>query len=258
MALVTFASVRSCGTTTLAAGLALIWPGERRRLLVEADPAGGTLAAQAGLGPERGLVSLAAAARRVAEPSLVFEHAQFLPGEVPVVCGPPAAPRARSVLSMLSGLFDRLGDLDAEVFCDCGRLEATGGVERFRRGGLAVLAARPRLSDLNAVAAFLEEGAVPLERPLLVLVGEGPYAAREVAEVLGIEVAGHVPWDPEAAASLGAAPVSSRQLTRSPLVRALRSLATDLAGRLADQNPDPSSAGPPSAADDPELAEVGP
>lgn len=254
MALITFASVRSCGTTTLAAGLALSWPGQRRRLLVEADPAGGTLAAQAGLGPERGLVSLAAAARRVAEPSLVFEHAQFLPGDVPVVCAPPAAPRARSVLSMLSGLFDRLGDLDAEVFCDCGRLDAPGVVERFGRGDLAVLVARPRLADLNSLSAFLEERVAPLEHPLLVLVGRGPYAAREVAEVLGVEVAGHVPWDPETAEALGVAPISSRQLTRAPLVRALRSLATDIAARMADQDPDSASTQPPP----PAMAEVEP
>ena len=258
MALITFASVRSCGTTTLATGLALTWPGERRRLLVEADPAGGTLAAQAGLGPERGLVSLAAAARRAAEPTLVFEHMQFLPGDVPVVCGPPATPRARSALSMASGLVGRLRELDAEVFCDCGRLDVTNGAERFGCGDLAVLAARPRLTDLNSLAAFLEEGAAQLERPLLVLVGEGPYAAREVAEVLGIEVAAHVPWDPEAAASIGTAPISSRQLTRAPLVRAFRSLATDLAARLADEKPDSSSSQPQSAADDPALAEVGP
>jgi MinD-like ATPase involved in chromosome partitioning or flagellar assembly len=242
VALVTLASVRSCGATTLASGLAMTWPGDRRTLLVEADPAGGTLAAQAGLGPEPGLVSLAAAARRAAEPSLVFEHAQLLPGEVRVVCGPPAAARARSALSMLSGLLSRLGDLDAAVLCDCGRLDpATSGVEVFGSGDLAVLVARPRLSDLSALAALLDEGAEHRERPLLVLVGDGPYPAKEVAEVLDVQVVGHVPWDREAAESLATAPLSSRQLTRTPLVRALRSLANELAGRLQGQSPDGST-----------------
>lgn len=259
MALVTFASVRSCGVTTLAAGMALTWPGERRRVLVEADPAGGTLAATAGLAPEPGLVSLAAAGRRAAEPSLAFEHAQLLPGEVPVVCAPPAATRTRSALSMLSGLFGRLGDLDAEVFCDCGRLDPTIGIELFGRGHLAVLVARPRLSDLNALAAFLDEGVEQPQRPLVVLVGDGPYQAKEVAEVLGVEVAGYVPWDPEAAAALTTAPVSSRQLTRASLVRALRSLAGELAGRLAPQHGGASSspASPSVDGDTAPLAEVG-
>ena len=45
MAVVALGSVRSCGVTTLALALAATWPKERRVLLVEADPAGGTLAA---------------------------------------------------------------------------------------------------------------------------------------------------------------------------------------------------------------------
>jgi MinD-like ATPase involved in chromosome partitioning or flagellar assembly len=248
MALITLGSVRSCGATTLAAGLAATWPGDRRRILVEADPAGGSLGAQAGLGPEPGLVSLAAAARRQGDPSLAFEHTQSLPGNVPVVCGPPASSRARSALSMLSGLLGRLGELDAEVFCDCGRLDRPAdNVDLFERGRLAVVVSRPRLSDLNALAAHLEEGAEQARRPLLVLVGDGPYPAKEVAEVLGVEVAGQVPWDPEAAAASGTAPISSRQLTRPPLVRALRSLAGALAERLARDeeavSPEPSADG---------------
>ena len=251
MALITLGSVRSCGVTTLAAGLAATWPGDCRRLLVEADPAGGTLATQAGLGPEPGLVSLAAAARRQGDPSLAFDHVQCLPGEVLVVCGPPASSRARSALSMLSGLLGRLDDLDelhAEVFCDCGRLDrTTDNVDLFERGRLAVLVSRPRLSDLNALAASLEERAEQPRRPVLVLVGDGPYPAKEVAEVLGVDVAGQVPWDPDAAAAIGTAPISSRQLTRTPLVRALRSLAGALAERLAHEeaavSPEPSADG---------------
>jgi MinD-like ATPase involved in chromosome partitioning or flagellar assembly len=248
MALITLGSVRSCGVTTLAAGLAATWPGDRRRLLVEADPAGGSLAAQAGLSPEPGLVSLAAAARRQGDPSLAFEHVQSLPGGVPVVCGPPASSRARSALSMLSGLLGRLGDLDAEVLCDCGRLDrTTDNVDLFERGRLALLVSRPCLSDLNALAAYLEERAEQPLRLLLVLVGDGPYPAKEVAEVLGVYVAGQVPWDPDAAAAIGTAPISSRQLTRTPLVRAVRSLAGALAERLAHDeaavSPEPSTDG---------------
>jgi hypothetical protein len=45
MAVVAFGSVRSCGVTTLALSLTATWPPGHRVLLVEADPAGGTLAA---------------------------------------------------------------------------------------------------------------------------------------------------------------------------------------------------------------------
>ena len=45
MSVVAVASVRSCGVTTLTAGLAMVWPSQRHRLVIEADPAGGMLAA---------------------------------------------------------------------------------------------------------------------------------------------------------------------------------------------------------------------
>lgn len=234
MAVIGFASVRSCGVTTLAAGVAMTWPEGRPRLLIEADPAGGTLGALAGLLPEPGLVSLAAAARRQGDPALAFDHAQTLPGDVPVVCGPPSASRASSALSMLSGMLGRLGALDAEVCLDCGRFDQpTNNLELFEGADLAVLACRPRLSDLSTLASFADERTVAAApRPVLVLVGDGPYPAKEITDALGLDVAGQLPWDPDTAAAIGAAPVSSRRLTRTPLVRALRSLDTELARRL--------------------------
>jgi hypothetical protein len=136
---------------------------------------------------------------------------------------------------MLAGLLARLGELDAEVHLDCGRLdEATGNVELFERSDLAVLACRPHLSDLSALAAFADERPEGAPRPVLVLVGDGPYPAKEITGALGLEVAGQLPWDPDAARAIGTAPVSSRQLTRTPLVRALRSLAGELDRRLED------------------------
>lgn len=236
MAVIGFASVRSCGVTTLTAGVAMTWPEGRPRLLVEADPAGGTLGALGGLAPEPGLVSLAAAARRHGEPSLAFDHVQMLPGGVSVVCGPPSASRARSALSMLSGLLARLGELDVEVHLDCGRLDQqTGNLELFEGCDLAVLACRPHLSDLSALAAFVDESfEVAAARPVLVLVGDGPYPAKEITDALGLDVAGQLPWDPDAAGAIGTVPVSSRQLTRTPLVRALRSLTGELARQLED------------------------
>jgi MinD-like ATPase involved in chromosome partitioning or flagellar assembly len=231
MSIVAVASVRSCGVTTFAAGLAMVWPGERQRLLVEADPAGGTLAAAAGLAPEPGLVSLAAVARRHDEPVVAFEHCQALPDGTPVLCGPSGPERARSVLAMLSGLLGRLGELDADV--DCGRFEpSASNIDLFGRADLGVLAVRPRLADLHALGAFLQGRDDQLSRSALVLVGSGPYPSAEVSDALGLEVAGNLPWDPEAAQALATTSVGARQLTRSPLVRALRTLADDLAGRV--------------------------
>lgn len=236
MAVVAVGSARSCGVTTLAVGLAMLWPRAERRLLVEADPAGGVLGAAAGLAPEPGLVSLAAASRRSGDPALVFEHCQSLPDGTPVLASPPGADRARSALAMLAGLFGRLGELDADVVLDCGRLDSGSPTrELFARADLGVLAARPRLADLDALAAFLEgEKSLP-ERRVLVLVGPGPYRPQEVAEALGVEVVGELPWDPEPAETIPATALSSRRLSRTPLARALRTLADDLVTRVERQ-----------------------
>ncbi len=123
MSVVAVGSVRSCGCSTLTLGLAATWPsGDRRALLVEADPAGGTLAAAAGWPAEPGLVSLAAAARHGGDPGLVFEHCQALPGRALAVAGPASAEQTRPALAMLRPLLGGLCVLDAEVLVDCGRL----------------------------------------------------------------------------------------------------------------------------------------
>jgi hypothetical protein len=145
MAVVAFGSVRSAGVTTTAASLAMLWPAGRARLLVEADPAGGTVAAAAGLAAGPGLVSLAAAGRHGAGPELVFEHCQELADGTPVLCAPPGPELARSALAMASGLLARLGELGADAFVDCGRLDRTsGGPDLFKSAELSVLVARPR------------------------------------------------------------------------------------------------------------------
>lgn len=233
MTVVAVGSVRSCGVTTMAAGLAMVWPDQARRLLVEADPAGGTLAAACGLAAEPGLVSLAAAARRQQDPALLFDHAQALPDATPVVVAPAAAEQARSALGMLGPLLGRLGKLEGLVLVDCGRLDHTGpGSQIFGAAGLSVLACRSQLADLNALAAFLQPDEEPSRRPVVVLVGPGPYPPGEISATLGLDVAGCLPWDRDAAAGLATSAPSSRRLTRSALVRALRSLADDLAHRL--------------------------
>ena len=52
MGVVVIGSVRSCGTTTVAVALAATWPPGRRVLVVELDPAGGSLAAASGWAAE--------------------------------------------------------------------------------------------------------------------------------------------------------------------------------------------------------------
>lgn len=250
MTVVALGSVRSCGATTLGVALAATWPTTRRVLLVEADPAGGTLAAGSGWPPEPGLVSLAAATRRAGDLALVFAHCHSLPGGAPVLAAPAAGDQARHVLSLLDGVLTGLGALDADVLLDCGRLEPTAtasgssgaaisgaalsNMARLAAADRAILVARPRLSDLHALGSWLAgRGAMALttsDRLGLVLVGDGPYPDAEITDALRVEVLGRVPSDPEAASALLAVPADDRTLRRAPLVRAARSLAADLVG----------------------------
>lgn len=247
MGVVALGCVRSCGVTILTAALAATWPEGRRVLLAELDPAGGTLAAASGWPPEPGIVSLAAAARRRPDPEVIWGHCQHLPGGAAVLAGAASPEQARSALALVAGVIGRLGELDADVLVDCGRLDPGSPVfATFTGAERAVLAARPSLGDLHALATWLETHRP--ERAELVLVGDGPYPPAEVADALSIAVAGILPWDPSGAVAAVTEAVSHRGLARSPLLRAARTLAERLATAAPpERSADGRTAGHPVA-----------
>ena len=159
MSVVAIASVRSCGVTTLTAGLAMVWPGQRQRLVVEADPAGGMLAAAAGLPPEPGLGEPGGSRPT---PRRADGRLRALPGPSgrdsdpvrPPDCGAGSLGRS----PCLSGLLGRLGELDADVFVDCGRLEpaASNAVLSSNGRTSACLVSGPGWPTCTPLAAFLE------------------------------------------------------------------------------------------------------
>ena len=87
-----------------------------------------------------------------------------------------------------------------------------------------MLAVRPRLADLHALATWLEASPFDGGRLGLVTVGDGPFADTEIAEALGVEVLARLPWDPAAAEALVSMPASARELRLAPLTRAARTL----------------------------------
>jgi hypothetical protein len=240
-------SVRSCGASTLALGLAATWPLDRRMLLLEADPAGGTLAAAAGFPTEPSLVSLAAAVRRTDAVELALAHTHALPGGGAVLTAPPTAVQSERALAMLTHLLGHLDHLDTDVVLDCGRLASlperndertSNGVqprsntERWLATDVALIATRPQLPDLHALGGFLDHPRLATARNdgrlRLVLIGSGPYGDEEIAEVFGAPVVAHLPFDADAAVALATTPADARELRRSALVRELRSLAATI------------------------------
>ena len=129
MTLVVVGSVAgSPGATSLAIGLAAAWPdAARRRVVVEADPDGGRLGAELGVGVEPGLMALALAARTstgLTADDLVERGAATV-ADWSVIPAPASPEQAHSALVHAAGSLARVmaGDPLAPVWIvDAGRL----------------------------------------------------------------------------------------------------------------------------------------
>ncbi|MGH8874927.1 MAG: chromosome partitioning protein, partial [Acidimicrobiia bacterium] len=234
MSLLCLTSARSGpGVTTIVLALAGCWPEGRRPLVVEADPDGGVLAARFRLTGRPGLATLAAASRSLA-PASVWEHAQELPGGVPVLVGPQSAEEAEAVLSdagsPLASLFSSQAEFDG--IADCGRCRPGSPVlPLLQAAELVLVVARPTVEELRPAVHRLRALSMLHGRVGFLLVGEAPYGRAEVEEAFGFPVVASVPADPKAARLL-AAGGSAQALRHSALVRSARSLAAALAARL--------------------------
>jgi hypothetical protein len=208
--LVAVVSVKgSPGVTTFSLALAARWPVPARTLVVEADPSGGDIALRFSLASTPGLVSLAAAARQSHDPGLVWQHAQCLPGGLPVVSAPPDTDGARAALSALAEpitgaelIRTAANPPDTAVIVDCGRIDAgSAALPIVRSADALVLLSRAHADDLAHLARRLPVIGRWTPRPVLLLVGGG-YAPHEVARELGVPPLGRVPDDPRGAAVL--------------------------------------------------------
>jgi len=227
----------SPGVTTLACMLAASWPSPGIATVVEADPAGGDLAARFGLSAKQGWPSLSAATRRSDGIAAMAPHLQKLPGGVPVLVGARGIDRRAAdsqEARILPVRHTAEGDRDVAIV-DLGRFSAgdelSGSWLRAAdhsvvvTGGeaSAALHLRQRASELLDLCGG---------RLDLIVVGSGPYGCRAMSEFTGIEPLGDLPWDSAAAAVARGASGSSRRLERSLLWIGACRLAATMAGRL--------------------------
>lgn len=230
----------SPGATTTALAIAATWPQQRPCLLVEADPFGGVIAARYGLGDSPGLSSLAATARRGLDDDVVWQHAQQLPGGIPILVGPPTAEEAHAVLRDLARILAdwAVADADIDVIVDCGRISPGSPMATAMTAGDQVLVVtRPSIDQLRPAAARSAALTSAGVRSALLLVGDHPYGPDEVAATLGVDVAGVIAWDPRTAAVLTGSHGAVRDLRRSRLVRSAATLAAELIS-APDPQPD--------------------
>jgi len=122
------------GVSRLAIGLAAAWPEDRRRVLVEADPDGGRLGAELGVGVEPGLMALALAARtaRMSADDLLVTGAAAA-GSWFLVPAPPSSEQASSALAhAATTLADVMVGADDDVWIvDTGRLSTRSAALPF-------------------------------------------------------------------------------------------------------------------------------
>ena len=237
MSLVCFTSFKgSPGTTITALATAATWPTAegRRKLLLEADPDGGSLALRYQLPTKPGLLSLAAATRHGLSPEQLWDHAQTLPGGLPVVLGPEGPEQATEVLrSNGRALGDWLKSLHGiDVIADLGRLSLGSAAFELARSADAVLAvARPEATQLQPAAQRLVTLGPYGPRVGWVLVGEKPYSAQAVTDAYGLPVV-HVVAEDRRGARLMESGANPKKLRRSTLVRSVVGLSEALAAWL--------------------------
>jgi hypothetical protein len=239
--LLVFGSARSSpGATTAAIAVAAWIDGS---VVVEADPDGGVLAVRYGLAREPGLVTLAAT-RSLGESGLLG-HAQTLPGGTRVVVAPESAERATNIWRVSgSGLVAMLGSVTDHVVVDGGRLgPSSPSLALLPHASVVAVMARPVPDELLAAADRVEAISALGARAGLVLVGDRPYTAGEVAAQLGCDVLGVIADDRRGAKALtgGASP---RSVRRSMLMRSARGLAERLTATRPRVEPLPEALRP--------------
>jgi hypothetical protein len=230
--LVALASAKhSPGVTTAAVALALAAGPRPVSLVVEADPAGGDLGARGAMSLEPGLASLAASARHGTAIDLAA-HTQPLPAG-------PFALLAPTTPALSAGAFDSLGprlnealrEWDGTVVVDCGRWSANSPGRGLIAGADVLLVVlRPTLEGVEHARSRLDEmRAAGVASLGALLVGDRPYQPAEVEAVLGIPVAGVLPYDARGARALERRMIGADTM-RSTIVRAGRSALDRMAG----------------------------
>jgi MinD-like ATPase involved in chromosome partitioning or flagellar assembly len=213
----------SPGVTTTALAFAAVADDG---LVVELDPSGGSIECWTGATGEPGLTRVASGLRRSAGHDAVLEHVVEAPHRVRAILAPTAGLFAESTVAMTRDrLAPALRDLGGTtVVLDGGRWSRSQPTaHRVAACDLVGIVCAPTVDGVEAARWLVE----PLQaevagRLVVLLVGERPYPASEVALAIGLPTAGALAWDPGGVSSLLTRGIG-RGWARSPLARSARS-----------------------------------
>lgn len=187
----------SPGATSLAVGLAVSWPTDVRRVVVEADPDGGRLGAELGIGVEPGLMALALAVRtsQLSGAALVEQGAADL-GTWSVIPAPPSAEQAHSALVHAAApLAATMAADEGTVWVvDAGRLAPRSPSLPFAKAAdHTLIVTAGSFSALQLVPHRVDALRTAGCRPGVVVVEPLPWPVEEVADFVGADVVTVVP-----------------------------------------------------------------
>jgi hypothetical protein len=187
------------GATRLAVGLAAAWPIEgTRRVVVEADPDGGRLGAELGVGVEPGLMALALAIRSAPmTPDDLLERGATDVADWFLVAAPPSAEQAHSALvhaaSSLADVMRRDPERTAWIV-DAGRLSTRSPSLAFARAAAHVVIVThgsfPHLQLLPHRIEALRSAECQVE---VVVVEPTSWSPGEIADFVSADVIGVLP-----------------------------------------------------------------
>ncbi|WP_433498575.1 hypothetical protein ACQP1K_27455 [Sphaerimonospora sp. CA-214678] len=220
------------GSTTSSLALFLEWP--RPVLLAEADPGGGTILSGylAGTPRDRGLAEWGVKIRRGVPAAEALPDQLYAIQEGKLILPGLAEPKQAEALQPLwPEIAGCLASLEEDVIVDLGQVGRPDTPEPLLvRADRVFVATRPTLVHLHATTSVirdLKELRGHLPDPELIVVGDGQYQLKEIAETLGATVAAWLPYDKWSVPALAYGVGQVRPL--SPLMRSARALAAALA-----------------------------
>lgn len=243
----------SPGASAAALSMTLAWP--RPVLLIEADPAGGSLvlgyAAGTNVG-SRNLTGVRVAARRSGMVDAIWANVVTLDESRWLLPGAETSRHAEAV--DYAAVAAALADLGVDVIVDAGRVPAPVRHDPLWATADVVLVATrstlPAVHSAQTAAAVAREilGAADLVGGAgsvlgSVIIGAGrPYSERDIRAAMAdiAPVAGVLAWSPPAACALVDALPAPRSIASTPLMRSSARLAKSLAQQA---EPDMAGAG---------------
>lgn len=236
MTVVAVASGRSAsGATSLTVGLAMAWARwNLHPLLIEADPAGGVLGLRFGLSSRPSLLSFTTDARRSFSADQLDAHAQPIGGAPALIGVTDPLVAHRTVGRAADILGQELSLLPRPVVIDVGRVDATSPALSFLDDRTQVLlTTRATTAEVQAMLFQLRLFRDRDIEPGIVVIGEGPNHADEIAAFAGASLAAVLPYDPRVASVFVGGRYRRRQLNRALLWRSVSALAATCVQNLA-------------------------